>query len=89
MRTYKYWLFLYFLFRDELIAFLDGVDNRVESLRKDAMKLQDERDHLLTGIDLLKNTDVLSYLKEAEQEEINLQLHRVNERLQVRTIFYI
>ncbi|CRK92154.1 CLUMA_CG005706, isoform A [Clunio marinus] len=68
--------------RDELVTFLDGIDNRVEALRKEAMKLQEERDILLTRIDMLKNTDVLSNLKEADQEEINLHLQRINERLQ-------
>jgi len=69
--------------RDELVQFLDNIDNRVEKLRKEAMKLQEERDQLMTRIDMLRNTDVLSNsLKEAEQEEINLQLKRINERLQ-------
>jgi BCL2-associated athanogene 2 len=70
---------------------LDSVDNRVENLRKEAIKLQDQRDHLLTRIDMLKNTDLLTNLSEADQEEVSLQLKRINERLQVNllTFFFI
>lgn len=73
-------------FRDDIITFLDSIDNRVEALRKEAHKLQEERDHLLTRIDMLKNTDLLSNLSEADHEEVNLTLKRINERLQVRFI---
>lgn len=69
--------------RDEIIGMLDTIDNRVEALRKEALKLQEHRDHLLTRIDMLKNTDVLSNLNEADKEEVDLQLKRINERLQV------
>lgn len=48
------------------------------------MKLQEQRDHLLTRIDMLKNTEVLSNLNEDDKEEISLQLKRINERLQVK-----
>lgn len=71
-------------FRDDIISFLDGIDNRVEALRKEAHKLQEERDRLLTRIDMLKNTDLLSNLSEADHEEVSLTLKRINERLQVR-----
>jgi BCL2-associated athanogene 2 len=67
-----------------LIHFLDSIDNRVEDLRKEAINLQDQRDHLLTRIDMLKNTDMLTNLSEADQEEVSLQLKRINKRLQVK-----
>lgn len=70
-------------FRDEVINLLDSIDTRVEALRKEAMKLQEQRDHLQTRIDMLKNTEVLSNLSEADKEEISLQLKRINRRLQV------
>lgn len=74
-------------FRDEVVNLLDSIDNRVEALRKEALKLQDERDHLLTRIDMLKNTDVLSNLSAEDKDEVYQQLKRINERLQVRTFF--
>lgn len=66
-----------------MINLIDSIDNRVEALRKEAIKLQDERDILYTRIDLLKNTELLSHLSDADQEEVHMQLHRINERLQV------
>lgn len=66
-----------------MISFLDGIENRVEALRKEAHKLQEQRDHLNATIDMLKNTDFLSNLNEADKEEVNLTLQRINERLQV------
>jgi BCL2-associated athanogene 2 len=76
-------------FRDEVINFLDNIDNRVEALRKEAMKLQEQREDLLTRIDMLKNTDLLSNLNESDREEIGLQLHRINERLKVISLFML
>lgn len=70
-------------FRDDIIVFLDSIDNRVEALRKEALKLQESRDELHTRIDMLKNTDILSNLNESDKEEIGMQLKRINERLQV------
>jgi dsDNA-binding SOS-regulon protein len=64
---------------------LDTIDNRVETLRKEALKLQEQREILSTRIDMLKNTEVLSNLSEADKEEVDLQLKRINERLQVRS----
>jgi len=68
--------------RDEVIFLLDSIDTRVELLRKEALKLQDERDLILTRIDLLKNTDLLSNLNATDHEEVGLQLSRINARLQ-------
>lgn len=65
------------------MSLLDNIDNRVEALRKEAIKLQEQRDLLMIRIDMLKNTDVLTNLNAADQEEISLQLKRINERLQV------
>jgi len=68
--------------RDEVIALLDSIDTRVEFLRKEALKLQDERDLILTRMDLLKNTDLLSNLNATDHEEVALQLSRISDRLQ-------
>lgn len=70
--------------RDEVVNLLDNIAVRVETLRKDAIKLQEQRDQLLTRIDMLKNTEVLSNLNETDKEEISVELKRINDRLQVR-----
>lgn len=74
--------FLIFHYRDEVIKILDTIDTQVESLRKEALKLQEQRDDLLTRIDMLKNTDLLDNLTDSEREEISFHLRRVNDRLQ-------
>lgn len=84
--TLKLFFLSLVVYRDDLIQFLDSIDNRVEELRKEAIKLQDQRDLLLTRIDMLKNTDLLTNLSEADQEEVSTQLKRINERLQVRSL---
>lgn len=45
---------------------LDQLDTRVERLRKEAMHLQDKRDHLLISLDLIKNNDLFANLEERE-----------------------
>lgn len=67
-----------------MVNLLDNIAIRVETLRKDAIKLQEQRDQLLTRIDMLKNTEVLSNLNETDKEEISVELKRINDRLQVR-----
>lgn len=62
---------------------LDSIEVRVETLRKEAIKLQDQRDHLQTRIDMLKNTELLSNLSDTDKEEVGMTLKRINERLQV------
>jgi len=61
---------------------LDKIDTQVEELRKEALKLQEKRDSLLTQIDMLKNDDLLADLTTFEREEIGFHLKRVNERIQ-------
>lgn len=80
---------LFLHFRDEVIGFLDSIDNRVEALRTEALKLQDQHDHLLTQIDMLKNTDFLSNLNKDDQEEVASNLMRINGRLQVSSAFVL
>lgn len=40
------------------------MDTRVERLRKEAMHLQEQRDHLLISLDLVKNNDLFANLEE-------------------------
>lgn len=71
-----------------MISFLDGIEIRVEALRKETLKLQENRDQLHATIDMLKNTDFLSNLNEADKEEVNMTLQRINERLQVSLLVH-
>lgn len=46
------------------VGVLDQLDTRVERLRKEAMHLQEQRDHLLISLDLVKNNDLFANLEE-------------------------
>lgn len=48
------------------VGVLDQLDTRVERIRKEAMLLQEKRDHLLISLDLIKNNDLFANLEERE-----------------------
>lgn len=66
---------------------LDKIDNQVEELRREAVTLQEKRDNLMTKIDMMKHVDLLTNLDENDRDDINMQLKRINERLQVNCYF--
>jgi len=49
--------------KDGLVDLLDQIEIHVEQLRKDAARLADEKDTLLTTLDTLKNNDTLHNLE--------------------------
>lgn len=72
--------------RDEIVSLLDKIDNQVEELRREAVSLQEKRDNLMTKIDMMKHVDILENLDVNDRDDINLQLKRINERLQVSSL---
>lgn len=61
---------------------MDGIDREVESLRKQAIEMQEKRDQLHTRIDLLRTDFLASQFDDnLDQEEINFHLKRVKDRL--------
>ncbi|XP_067003172.2 BAG family molecular chaperone regulator 2 [Anabrus simplex] len=56
--------------KDRLIDILDQVEMHVERLRRDALKLEEERDTLLTTLDTLRNSDMMVELNEGEREDV-------------------
>lgn len=70
--------------REEIISFLDKIDNQVEELRREAVTLGEKRDNLMTRIDMMKHVDLLTNLDENDRADVNMQLKRINARLQVR-----
>lgn len=86
---YSYYdLQIHFLCREEIVALLDKIDNQVEELRREAFTLQEKRDNLMTKIDMMKHVDLLTNLDKNDRDDINLQLKRINERLQVTWNFF-
>ena len=50
------WLFVFFL---RLIAVLDQVEMRVERLRRDTVRIEEEKDSLLSTLDSVKHSELL------------------------------
>lgn len=50
--------------KDRLVSILDRIEMHVEQLRKDAIRIEEERDTLLTTLDTLRNNDIVVALEE-------------------------
>ncbi|XP_020286879.1 BAG family molecular chaperone regulator 2 [Pseudomyrmex gracilis] len=66
--------------KDRLVVLLDQIEMHVEQLRKDASRLEEEKDSLLTTLDTLRNNDMLHALEEPDRDDIL----RYAERLSMR-----
>ncbi|XP_026829332.1 BAG family molecular chaperone regulator 2 [Ooceraea biroi] len=66
--------------KDRLVGLLDQIEVHVEQLRKDASRLEEEKDSLLTTLDTLRNNDILHVLEEPDRDDIL----RYAERLSMR-----
>ncbi|PSN34410.1 hypothetical protein C0J52_20638 [Blattella germanica] len=56
--------------KDRLVDLLDQVEMHVERLRRDALKLEEEKDTLLTTLDTLRNSEMMIELSESERDEV-------------------
>ncbi|XP_069690499.1 BAG family molecular chaperone regulator 2 [Periplaneta americana] len=56
--------------KDRLVDLLDQVEMHVERLRRDALKLEEEKDTLLTTLDTLRNSEMLIELSDSEREDV-------------------
>lgn len=52
--------------KDRLVSILDRIEMHVEQLRKDAIRIEEEKDTLLTTLDTLRNNDVVVELEDSE-----------------------
>jgi hypothetical protein len=52
--------------KDGLVDLLDQVEIHVERLRRDALKLEEEKDTLLTTLDTLRNSEMMIELSESK-----------------------
>ncbi|XP_057322445.1 BAG family molecular chaperone regulator 2 [Microplitis mediator] len=69
--------------KDRLVSILDQIELRVEQLRRDASRLEEEKDTMLTTLDTLKNSEEhLEPLDDSDREDIL----RYAERLSMRCL---
>lgn len=66
--------------KERMLEVLDVLESHVEKIRKDAAKLEDERDQILSSIDSVKNTDFMSSLTANDREDINQYAERILSR---------
>ncbi|XP_002732915.1 BAG family molecular chaperone regulator 2-like [Saccoglossus kowalevskii] len=62
---------------DRLIAMLDQVEKRVETLREHAIAMEQEKDHLLETIDQFRNMKELDFVSSGEREELFITVDRL------------
>ncbi|XP_014227815.1 BAG family molecular chaperone regulator 2 [Trichogramma pretiosum] len=68
--------------KDHLITILDRMEMHVEQLRKDAMRIEEEKDSLLTTLDTLLNHDLFVGLEDTDKDDVM----RYAERLSMRCL---
>lgn len=59
------------IFSCRFLAILDQIDSKVEKLRKEALMLQDKKDFLAMSMDLLRNNEYLTGLKERKYPNVH------------------
>ncbi|GBP35602.1 BAG family molecular chaperone regulator 2 [Eumeta japonica] len=56
---------------------LDQVELRVERLRRDTLRIEEEKDSLLSTLDSVKHSDVLAELSECDKDDISRYADRI------------
>ncbi|XP_053614713.1 BAG family molecular chaperone regulator 2 [Plodia interpunctella] len=63
--------------KDRLIAVLDQVEMRVERLRRDTVRIEEERDSLLSTLDSIKQSELLGDVSECDKDDILRYAERI------------
>ncbi|XP_045777668.1 BAG family molecular chaperone regulator 2 isoform X1 [Maniola jurtina] len=63
--------------KDRLIAVLDQVEMRVERLRRDTVRIEEERDSLLSTLDSVKHSELLAEITECDKDDITRYADRI------------
>lgn len=66
--------------KDRLVGILDQIEIHVEQLRKDAFKLEEAKDSLITSLDTLRNNELLHVLEEEDKEDVLRYANRLSTR---------
>ncbi|CAG9564184.1 unnamed protein product [Danaus chrysippus] len=63
--------------KDRLISVLDQVEMRVERLRRDTVRIEEEKDSLLSTLDSVKHSELLGDISECDKEDIMRYADRI------------
>ncbi|KAL1488032.1 hypothetical protein ABEB36_015405 [Hypothenemus hampei] len=66
--------------KEKLIELLDLIESQVEKLRRDAVQLEESRDHLLTALDSIKHTDLMADLEGNDADDVVRYVDRIVNR---------
>ncbi|KAG7211948.1 hypothetical protein KM043_011157 [Ampulex compressa] len=66
--------------KDRLVCLLDQIEVHVEQLRRDAWRLEEEKDSLLTTLDTLRNNEILCTLEEPDKDDVLRYAERLSTR---------
>ncbi|CAK1550746.1 unnamed protein product [Leptosia nina] len=63
--------------KDRLISVLDQVELRVERLRRDTVRIEEEKDSLLSTLDSVKHSELLSDISDCDKDDIMRYADRI------------
>lgn len=63
--------------KDRLIAVLDQVEMRVERLRRDTVRIEEEKDSLLSTLDSVKHSELLADIADCDKDDIMRYADRI------------
>ncbi|CAG9127332.1 unnamed protein product [Plutella xylostella] len=63
--------------KDRLVAVLDQVEMRVERLRRDTVRIEEEKDSLLSTLDSVRHSDLLGDVTDCDKEDIMRYAERI------------
>ncbi|XP_072942833.1 BAG family molecular chaperone regulator 2 [Epargyreus clarus] len=72
--------------KDRLISVLDQVELRVERLRRDTIRIEEERDSLLSTLDSVKHSELLGDISECDKDDILRYSERILARAMTVTV---
>lgn len=68
--------------KDRLVNLLDQIEVQVEQLRRNAARLEEEKDNLLTTLDIIRNNEQVCSLDDPDKDDVL----RYAERLSIRCL---
>lgn len=73
--------------KDRLVYLLDQIELRVEQLRRDALRLEEEKDTMLTTLETLRTNENVTLLEEGELILISISIIILNQFIVIIDFF--
>ncbi|EFA05854.1 BAG family molecular chaperone regulator 2 [Tribolium castaneum] len=66
--------------KERVLELLDILESHVEKLRREAAQLEEDRDHLLSSLDSVRNTDLIVDLPDNDRDDVCQYAERIMSR---------